>query len=154
MQSKSIKLRKARQSDAEILFAWQSDSSTRRYFRNRNIPTLKQHLAWFERALADQNSELLLLEEHGRAVGSVRLDGSEKGNHWEVSIIIAPESRSCGIGTAALKLVRRQYKDRWLVAEVLPGNDASRSAFLKAGFTPSIRLGRYVAGPDRKEGQD
>lgn len=111
-------------------------------------------MAWFAQTLADQNSELWLLEEDGRPVGSVRLDALEKGTHWEISIIISPESRGRGIGTAALKLLRRQYKDRWLVAEVLAGNDASRSAFLKAGFTPSIPSGTYVAGPDRKDGQD
>lgn len=111
-------------------------------------------MAWFAQTLSDQNSELWLLEEHGRAVGSVRLDGLEEENHWEISIIIAPESRGHGIGTAALKLLRQQYKDRWLVAEVLPENDASRSVFLKAGFTPSIPSGTYVAGPDRKDGPD
>ena len=111
-------------------------------------------MAWFAQTLSDQNSELWLLEEHGRAVGSVRLDGLAKGNHWEISIVVAPEARNRGIGTVALKLMRRQYKDRWLVAEVLPGNDASRSAFLKAGFTPSIPSGTYVAVPDRKDGPD
>ena len=111
-------------------------------------------MAWFAQTLADQNIELWLLEEHGQAVGSVRLDGLEKGNHWEISIVVAPEARDRGIGTAALKLMRQQYKDRWFVAEVLPGNDASRSAFLKAGFTPGIPSGTYVAAPDRKDGSD
>lgn len=154
MQSKVLELRKARESDAEQLLAWQADLSTRRYFRNPKAPTPQEHFAWFLRTLIDPNCQLLFLIEGETSVGAVRLDGPDKRNHWEVSIVVAPECRGRGIGTAALQLVRCRYNDRYLVAEVLPGNDASRSAFLKAGFIHNDDRGKYIAAPGRKGEND
>lgn len=154
MQSKVLEFRKACENDAEQLLAWQSDPSTRRYFRDPKVPTPQEHFVWFSRTLIDPNCQLLFLIEGEKSVGAVRLDGPDKRNHWEVSIIVAPECRGCGIGTAALQLVRCRYNDRYLVAEVLPGNNASCSAFLKAGFIRNDAMGKYIAAPSRKGEND
>jgi RimJ/RimL family protein N-acetyltransferase len=61
----------------------------------------------------------------------LRLD-RKNGNEWELSIIVAPDKRSAGIGLAMLNALDAPGP---LIAEVLPGNEHSHRLFQRAGWT-------------------
>jgi len=51
-----------------------------------------------------------------------------------VSIGIHAARHGAGIGRAALSLARRLVPEAPLLAEILPGNEASRALFARAGY--------------------
>jgi L-amino acid N-acyltransferase YncA len=89
-----------------------------------------------------------------RPAGTVRLDRRDRrawGPLCEVSITIAPDCRSRGLGKAALALARRQQPASPLVARVKASNRASRRLFLAAGYQP-LAPGVFVHWPQRWAG--
>lgn len=128
----AIRLRPATPADSETIFDWQSDPTTRVYFRNPAPPSRTEHEAWFTSRMgtADPAIEIIEVKEH--PVGLLRLDPTSDG--YEVSILTAPDARGRGIGRAALCLLRRLEPEATLTAVVHPDNAASRAMFRAAGY--------------------
>jgi len=124
-----LTLRRATQDDAMLLLHWQQDPKTRRYARSPSVPTEGEHLAWFAHKLSNPDCVFLFAESGSERVGMIRLD--RRGEQWEVSIVVAPESRGRGIGKAILNALKPPGP---LVAEVLPGNEESHHLFLSCGW--------------------
>lgn len=133
-----VRLRPAQDSDCDIMYAWQSHPDTRRHFHNPEVPTLPEHKAWFAACLEDPDCLLNLILCGETPAGVLRLDsaGDVPGAApaFRVSIVIAPDRRGMGIGRAALASARQLVPEAELIAEVLPGNDASHSLFRGAGY--------------------
>lgn len=127
-----VTLRPVTAGDGELLLQWQSDPRTRRHFRQPRAPQRDDHFAWLDRKLADPLTLMAIIYHDGRPAGMVRVDPVAGGG--EVSILVEPQSHGLGIGTAALRALSRLLRQETLVAEVLPGNSASASAFVSAGF--------------------
>jgi UDP-2,4-diacetamido-2,4,6-trideoxy-beta-L-altropyranose hydrolase len=130
-----ITSRPARAEDSSLVFAWQSDPTTRTHFRNPKPPEPEEHAAWWAKRMASPDPALDIVEVAGQPVGLTRLDSF--GDGYEVSILTAPAHRGRGIGKVALALVRRLEPDTVLRAEVKPENTASRAIFLAAGYRPT-----------------
>ena len=133
-----LNLRPAMHGDAMLLYRWQLESSllqperaaeTRRYARNPAIPTEREHCDWFERKLSDPNCLFQVAEAGHECVGMVRLD--RRNEEWEVSIVVAPESRGRGVGKAILSALSAPGP---MVAQVLPGNEISHRLFVSSGW--------------------
>ncbi len=128
-------LRKAEIEDAELMFRWQSDPDTRRFARNPEVPAWQDHVAWLRGRLEAEDCVFAIVEEDAVPAGLVRLD---RGAHTtEVSIVIAPENRSRGLGRAALGLARNLVPRDRLTAFVKPENTASQRLFADAGYAPA-----------------
>jgi UDP-2,4-diacetamido-2,4,6-trideoxy-beta-L-altropyranose hydrolase len=120
--------RRIRMSDAQVIYEWQIEPSTRRYFRNPAAPTKAAHAAFMTARCADRSGLTEVLTLDGEPAALVRAD--EIASVHEVSIVVAPKLRGRGIGAAALA-----YLDA-----LLPG--ASLQAVVDARNDPSLRLFR------------
>ncbi|MCA3262810.1 MAG: UDP-2,4-diacetamido-2,4,6-trideoxy-beta-L-altropyranose hydrolase [Telmatospirillum sp.] len=134
MDAAQLRLRFARPTEVELLYAWQSDPATRRFSRAKHCPTPSEHRAWVQRYFADSTRGLLIAEADGKAVGSLRLDRLADGTGAEVSIVVAPECRGTGLGQRMLRLLLDVGLDFPVVGHIEPENAPSRAIFLKAGF--------------------
>ncbi len=145
-----VTLRPADETDAERMFAWQSDTRTRQFARNPEIPDRESHFRWVAARLGAADCLLNIVEYDGRPAAVVRLDrdtpncASRPG--WEISIYVAPDCYGRGIGGAALALARQLVPEAEFVAEVLPDNAASHALFRKAGYEWRDEL--YWLAPD------
>jgi len=130
----ALTLRRAGPEDEALLLGWQRHPATRRHFRVPRPPSPDDHAAWLSARLSDPDCRLEICEAGGRPVGVVRVDERADGAEGEVSIVAAPEGRGRGVGAAALRALRRLLPEVRLVAEVLPGNEASHRLFRAAGY--------------------
>lgn len=113
---------------------------------------------WPQRLLSDERIVAQIAESGGRRVGLVRLDWGPDGIA-ELTIVVAPDCRRAGHGTAmfaAALRVARQLGLRRLVALVDIGNRGALEFFGELGFAAEgllgsrIRLARLVhAGGQR-----
>lgn len=132
----TIKLRAAGPADRDRLLEWANDPTTRAASFHAEPIAAASHDAWFAASL-DGARTLYIAERAGTPVGTARLDPLGPGRA-EVSLTIAPEHRSRGIGTSTLTaLIETAVADgvEELVARIRETNAQSRRAFEKAGFT-------------------
>jgi RimJ/RimL family protein N-acetyltransferase len=133
----SVRLRLADMDDETWLLELQRQPSTRRYYRNPAIPSAAEHHEWMRRTLDEPSKLLLMIEVNGGVVGTVRLDRQPGSATYEVSIAVDAAHANCGIGSAALDLIRRFLPAAQFEAEISRENLASQRAFVRAGYQPS-----------------
>ena len=75
-----ITLRNAAFDDAERLLAWRNDAVTRRNSLQEGQEERDQHLLWLTNRLRDPESNLLIAEDAGIAIGTIRQDWQENRN--------------------------------------------------------------------------
>ena len=131
------RLRPARPEDAEPAWRWRNEPTTRRHFRDASEIGLEAHLLWWQECLADERRRLLMGCCGGIDVGVLRLDLDD--GEAEVALYLDPGLHGLGLGTALLRagqawVRRREPSVARLLADILPGNEASAAAFAAAGF--------------------
>lgn len=129
-------LRGAGPEDGDRVRAWRNEPAAVAASLTGRAVGEADHAAWFDRVLADPARRLWILEDSGRAAGSVRLD-VEEGGRAEVSIALEPAARGLGLGTRALELVTAAAPSAGvatLVAVVKADNTPSLRAFAAAGY--------------------
>lgn len=141
-----VSLRLAEPRDCERIWKWRNDGETRRAsFDTAEIPW-DLHQRWFDESLDRADRKIYIIVVNDLSEGVARLD--IVGFEAAVSIQVAPECRSKGVGTIGLrKLVVIAFRDlklRRLVASVKDDNPASLSAFKKARFTEMKRSAGVV----------
>jgi RimJ/RimL family protein N-acetyltransferase len=137
MDGRPVRLRLAELEDEGTLLSLQKQPSTRRFFRNPQVPSAEEHHAWLTRTLSDPRRWLFVIDVDGGFAGSLRLDelppnGSSRG--FEVSIAVDAKFEHRGVGTEALRFAQRLLPGVRLHAEVAVENVPSRRLFLRAGF--------------------
>jgi UDP-2,4-diacetamido-2,4,6-trideoxy-beta-L-altropyranose hydrolase len=135
MRAMELHLRLAGPGDIDTLYEWQADPGTRRFARVKTAPTRAEHGAWARRYFADPDRALLIVEQDGLAVGSLRLDWKHDEAKCEISIVVAPHCRGRGMGARMLALLRRVAPGGRLFGYVEDANASSQKAFRSAGFT-------------------
>lgn len=129
---KPVRLRPAAAADEAITLAWQQQPGTRRFARDARVPMADEHRGWFSAKRTDPGCLFNIVLHGSQPAGTVRLDRHEGG--WEVSISIDAARHGAGIGRAALALARRLVPEAPLLAQILPGNEASHALFARAGY--------------------
>ena len=124
--------RRIRSTDADILYRWQTDASTRRFFLNAALPTKLEHERFIASRIAATDRTTEMIVRDGLPVAIIRTDPGEAGQ--EVSIVVAPECRGQGIGRAALGYLDALAGARPLTAVVDRRNAASLALFTAAGY--------------------
>jgi RimJ/RimL family protein N-acetyltransferase len=145
-----ISLRQATADDVMLIYEWQGHPDTRRFARSPEVPRLAEHRTWFTSRLASKDCIFSIIMHGEEPAGVLRLDRlrDRSSEAWEVSILTAPEKKRLGLATAALGLARGRLPDAELLAEVLPGNEASHRLFLEAGYVLG-RDGLYHSASSR-----
>ena len=139
-----LRYRPATATDSAIQLRWRNEPATRAASRNGEEVTVAEHQRWYADAIVDPQRALLVVLDAGRPVGSLRFDTD--GTVAEISVMVASERRSAGLGSQAV----REAWEPWLAAN--PGlaavraviretNSASIRAFERAGFVPVGREG-------------
>jgi len=133
-------VRLAGSNDAIDVLNWRNDSQTRVMSWNVGLIDKATHIKWFNASIENRNRILLIGELGEMKIGMIRFDLLPKNvNVWKVSIMVAPESRSQGIGTNllthAIAHFHSKFPDASVLAEVKASNTASHSIFERLGFS-------------------
>lgn len=142
-----ITLRPATLDDADLLLRWRNDPQTRSASRNRHKVRRNDHMRWLKESLHCQGRRLLIAEEDGMPVGTVRADLS--GGLLELSWTVAPGARGHGVAKNMVALLARQIPGP-ICAEVRVDNMASARVAEYAGMklvAESKGILRYERGP-------
>ncbi len=134
-----LNLRPATMDDAPTVFGWRNDRSIIRLGTQDRAVGWDEHQAWFRETIAEVHRRMFIITLDGAPVGQVRFDkGGFEG--CRVSIYLINGYTGRGLGVAALRRGCRKILSAWdvpwVIAQVMNGNDASLSAFTKAGFEP------------------
>jgi RimJ/RimL family protein N-acetyltransferase len=141
-----VSLRQASFADAAVMLAWQSAPGARKYSRNSAAPTAAEHERWLRAKLDDPDCILNIVLSGDEPVGVLRFDRIVAANAFEVSILIAAERQSSGIGGCALELGKQLLPRERIVAAIHPDNIASIRMFERAGYRVS-RPGEWILAP-------
>ncbi len=140
VSSSGLMLRTATMLDSKQLLEWRNDEQTRRSSRTTDVVDEKGHEDWLRQTLDSSDRVLLIAEEDGQAVGTVRLDFSDD---TEISWTVAPSARAKGVGSRMLKAVTDGVEFD-LVAFVRESNAPSLRMAKALGFNDVSRDGGFV----------
>lgn len=134
-----MNLRKATLEDGKTLFDWRNDPLTREASHNTGELSLAAHMAWLTTSLENPNRTLLIAEDNGLQLGTVRMDHGKDST--ELSWTVAPSARGRGV---AKQMVTKAAETCTVAicAEVKAGNLASAKVAEAAGMA----LARQEAG--------
>jgi RimJ/RimL family protein N-acetyltransferase len=142
-----VTLRAAAEDDVRAFWVWRNDESARAAsFSPQPVP-FDRHERWYRERLADPHTVLfVVVAPDAQPVGYVRF--ALAGGEGAISIALDASTRGRGYGTAAIDrgceaLLRAGLADR-IVARVRLGNEASRRAFLRAGFVERARGNEWL----------
>ena len=141
---RQIILRPVRQSDSDQVLEWQCYSNAEYYTSAPRPSDREAQDRWIRCQLSDPRviSHVILCDEEPS--GLITLEWT--GQHYEISILVAPSLSHAKLACVALKLACSLVPDDDLVAEVPEGNHVSHDLFRKAGFHLSAP-GHYVLSP-------
>jgi UDP-2,4-diacetamido-2,4,6-trideoxy-beta-L-altropyranose hydrolase len=145
-----VGLRAAEFDDAAWLFDLQYEPATRQFARNQAAPTVEEHRRWLSGVLARDSTHMAIVEVDGVAAGTVRLDMSghtaAESSRYEVTIAVSTRFHGCGVGSAALRLIRAMHPGATFEAYVFPENAASLRLFMRSGYI-DVGCGFYHSVP-------
>lgn len=127
-----ITFRKATLQDSNLLFSWRNDEATRKNSITQDTVRLEGHEAWVRDKISDPGVMLLIAQEAGAPVGTVRADF--RGAEAELSWTVAPEARGRGIGRSIVAAAVDLLDCSAVTAKIKPDNTASVKIAESAGF--------------------
>src|SRR5215472_2736410 len=131
--AKALVLRGATMDDAELLFHWRNDPTTRENFINGTAVGYEAHIGWLSETLGRADRLLLIAEINSTPIGTIRFDGDTER---EISYTIAPEERSNGFGKAMVAQAIMEKDNAFpLIAKIKKGNSASVRIMTHCGFS-------------------
>ena len=128
-----VLLQKTTKEDIDILYSWQTDPLTRKYFHNNSIPTYFEHCEWMKKTLDSKDVLLYTILAENRKVGSIRLN-IDTVTKATVSILISSQEYGKGFAFFALEAVLKAHKEFEFEAFIHIENKASQKLFKKCGF--------------------
>ncbi len=141
----SVTIRNANKNDADIMYEWQTNTNTRKFFKNKEIPTYKEHIEWMEKTLSELATFLYIIDYENQPAAVLRLNHNQ-GNpdFYLVSIYLSPDYYRRGIGEIALNYANTFFINSELRAEISEENIASINLFTKCGYTKNEEYGFYI----------
>jgi UDP-2,4-diacetamido-2,4,6-trideoxy-beta-L-altropyranose hydrolase len=130
-----VDIQKISFSDAEILYSWASDPTTRKWAINQNKIEWNDHCKWIKSKIDNINCLFFIGVVNGSPVGTIRYDYDAKNAENIVSITIDPSERGNGYGAAILKATTNTPElPHPIIAFIKSENIASKKIFAKCGF--------------------
>jgi RimJ/RimL family protein N-acetyltransferase len=134
-----VVLRSATSEDGPLLLGWANDPTTRAASRRPDAIPATRHRRWLEQRLATPiDNRIWVGESDGAPIGVVRFE-RRAADTVEVSVTVAPDARGRGLARPLLEAgvvaARDAFGTVTILAEILPGNQASVRLFKAAGFT-------------------
>lgn len=125
--------------DAEMLLEWRNHPGVREAMLSSHVIGIDEHLAWFERILAQDSLTHFVLELRNEPIGTVgfaKLDKDSRRAEWTFHIrpYDAPAGMGSIMGFLALDHFFSVMGMNKLVGEVLASNGRSLNLHRKLGF--------------------
>jgi RimJ/RimL family protein N-acetyltransferase len=139
-----LSLRPAEEDDCAIIFEWANDPVTRRNSFAPDPISWDIHRDWFRKLLADRNRLLYVALASRERIGQIRFDRCGQ-REAEVSVALAPAWRGRGLAAPVIQLGSEEAARAGfevLYAYIKPDNEASRRAFLRAGYVGPLETRR------------
>ncbi len=134
-------LRPARYEDAVLFYAFWADPEARRYSPSATeTPDWQRHLDWFLAQSHSLLSTLLVAEEDGEPIGTLRLNDLDRRS-W-ISIIVARRDRGIGYGGKILATLHTKQRGP-LWAKIHRDHAVSQRLFEHAGYVRHTTEGDY-----------
>lgn len=127
----TIALRVAEDDDVDRVFGWNFAPDVRAQSTNTGEIALDRHYEWFFDRV--ERPGFWIIEHDGEPVGNIRIDRITGTSGGTISIALAPFARGLGIGREAILRACEEWNAP-VTAKILPGNIASRAAFVACGF--------------------
>lgn len=131
----TLKLRPVLSEDSEMVWKWANDHSVRAVSFSEALITWEEHIRWFQERIS-RPYFYIALNQDDLPVGQVRFD--QKEAETVISVMIDDAWRNRGYGVT---LIRTACEEIFLNSDVKaihaylkPDNEASRMAFIRAGF--------------------
>jgi len=124
--------------DCRQIWEWTNDPAMLRFaFQTTTPVTWQNHCRWFAGTLSEAKRTQYLAETPaGVAAGQIRFE--PEGDHAVVSVYLATDFRRKGLAPQLIRTGTLRYsaeKGIWtVIAWIKPENEASRHAFLTAGY--------------------
>lgn len=138
LQGTRMRLRKARHSDAKLLWDWANDPAVRKAAFSTDPIPWETHLQWFERKLNDPDCHIYIaVDERDTPVGQIRFDRWQQAEAV-IDVSIDHSKRGSGYGSLLVETGMHQlFADASFLAVhgfVKIDNFASIQTFERAGF--------------------
>lgn len=124
-----MRLRPATAADAELLLEWRNDPDTRKSSIETEKIKKVEHISWLSSVLDSRDRQLLIAEEKGVAVGTIRADLSD--GVYQLSWTVARDARGRGLGKQMVAMVARRIT-------------APIGAQVKSDNTSSVLIAEYA----------
>jgi len=131
-EKKSLLLKPVSEIDRDFIYGLQT-KQIRKYFRNRTVPSLNDHINWYKKMLKSHSSQVFILMMEENKVGMLRVDNI-LNQVVEVSIIISSSFSGQGLAKKALSLIEKILLFKTLKAVIHRENIASKKVFKSFGF--------------------
>lgn len=137
-KAQHLVLRPAQVDDAHQIYLWASDPEARVHAFDKRVITWEGHCEWFKGKIASPHCNYYLAEYDGVAIGQIRFDRNENGEHV-ISYQVDKKVRGSGFGTILLlngvkKLREDNASATVIIGYVMIVNSSSCFAFENAGF--------------------
>lgn len=132
-------LRKADQSDMDLLYQWANDPVVRKMAFHMDPIPYEDHVKYFTKMLADASVYQYIMYEGDLPIGQIRLNVT--GNEALIDYSISAVHRGKGYGSRLLQLIKKQIVTDEIshiikmIGQVKYENAVSASVFEKCGFT-------------------
>jgi len=132
-----IKLRKVELSDCKKIWLWINDPLVRAVSFNPKPISLERHLEWFSSALINPNLVYYIaVDKNATPIGQARFKIESK--EAVISVLVDPEYRGVSIGSLLIQDATEKFFIETGIGKINAfikmGNEASRKAFIKAGY--------------------
>ncbi len=132
-----IRLIPAKMEDANAVWKWRNEKTTRLYSFNTAYIPFDAHKKWFAGALKDRNRKTFIVVYGGKKIGFVRIDFA---TNPEINIALDKHYRKLGLGPRLIRIACG-LAGKNVIARIKEGNTASIKAFARAGFVASKENG-------------
>lgn len=131
-EEKLLLLKPASEGDCDFIYGLQT-KRTREFFRNKSLPSIYEHINWYDGILKSQSSQIFILTVADDKIGMLRLDDIEN-KVVEISIIISSKFSGQGLAKKSLRLLEKILLHKTLKAVVHRENIASKNVFKSLAF--------------------
>jgi spore coat polysaccharide biosynthesis protein SpsF len=130
----NYKLRKATESDLNLLFNWANDEDVRRNSITNHTITFDEHSAWFSKKINSADCVMFILEVEQEPAGLIRFDYNNTERVWEIGYSIANNFRGKGLSKVLVKDSMELLNKFPVVAYVKTDNLKSQKVFAGLQF--------------------
>jgi RimJ/RimL family protein N-acetyltransferase len=130
-RSSELSYRTVQYSDAELLFNWANDSSTRSNSLSSKKITWEEHMNWFNQKMNDPKTTMFLFLKK-ETVGVLRLD--KVNNNLQISFSVNFKHRGKGVGNNMIRFILKKFSRSDFSAQVIENNLGSHRIFLRNNF--------------------